>query len=76
MPRREYAQFKKEREQMKYATNQNQMYKSPISKFENPMFGKAANWVKNQPEPEPELSILYLWLSSVVPYVTSRLILL
>ena len=40
--RRQYANFRKEVENMKSGVNQNasELYKSPITRFENPMFGK------------------------------------
>ena len=40
--RRQYANFRKEVEKMKSGVNQNasELYKSPITRFENPMFGK------------------------------------
>jgi len=40
--RQQYAEFKREVENMKSGVNQNasELYKSPITKFENPMFGK------------------------------------
>ena len=40
--RRQYANFKREVENMKSGVNQNasELYKSPITRFENPMFGK------------------------------------
>lgn len=41
--RRQYANFRREVENMKSGVNQNasELYKSPITKFENPMFGKS-----------------------------------
>ena len=40
--RRQYAQFQKDVDMMKSSVNQNasELYKSPITRFENPMFGK------------------------------------
>lgn len=40
--RKQYANFKREVENMKSGVNQNssELYKSPITRFENPMFGK------------------------------------
>ena len=40
--RRQYANFRREVENMKSGVNQNasELYKSPITRFENPMFGK------------------------------------
>ena len=41
--RRQYASFQKEADRMKSGVNQNasELYKSPITRFENPMFGKS-----------------------------------
>ena len=41
--RRQYANFRREVENMKSGVNQNasELYKSPITRFENPMFGKS-----------------------------------
>ena len=43
--RRMYAKFEKDRKQLQYATNQNpnDIYKSPITEYRNPMYGKAIN---------------------------------
>ena len=40
--RRQYAKFQREIDSMKSGVNQNasELYKSPITRFENPMFGK------------------------------------
>ena len=40
------ARFDKETQDMLYAANQNanDIYKSPITEYKNPMYGKAVNW--------------------------------
>jgi hypothetical protein len=42
---RQFARYQKEEEMLRYATNHNAntMYKSPISTYRNPMYGKATN---------------------------------
>jgi len=39
---RAYAKFLDEKDNMKFAQNQNNLYRSPISTFQNPMYGKGA----------------------------------
>lgn len=41
--RRQVAMFEKQKQQAAYARNDNVMYKSPITTFKNPMYGKAVN---------------------------------